>query len=230
MALSLRRRILLTVTPPAAADRGAGSRRLLEEVVGPLEPKQTELLIEARDSTERLLRLIEHLLALAKLQEGRVQLDLHPVEPVSVLRAAIDAAASRADDRRIDFVLHDEPGLPPIEVDAARFGRALNNLIDNALAFTDAGGKITLGATRADDGRICLTVSDTGIGIPAEHLPHVFDRFFRVPGRDRTPGTGLGLAIVREIVATHRGDIVCASEPGRGTTFRILLPAATEAS
>lgn len=203
---------------------------LLEEVVGPLEPKQTELLVEARDSTERLLRLIEYLLALARLEDGREQLDLRAIDPAALLRAAADAAASRAEDRRIEIALHEEPGLPPVEVDVVRLGRALDNLLDNALAYTEAGGKITLSASAAPDGRVCLTVSDTGIGIPTEHLSHVFDRFFRVPGRDRTPGTGLGLAIVREIVTAHHGEIACESEQGHGTTFRITLPAAKEAT
>lgn len=203
---------------------------LLEEVVGPLESKQTELLLEARDSTERLLRLIEHLLALARLEDGRERLEVRPVDPVTLLRAAADTAAARAEDQRIEVTVQDEPGLPPVAVDPTRLGHALNNLVDNALAYTEAGGQITLGATKADEGGVVLTVSDTGIGIPPEHLPQVFDRFFRVPGRDRTPGTGLGLAIVREIVTAHRGTITCDSAPGRGTTFRITLPAAAEAT
>ncbi|MFO0877426.1 MAG: ATP-binding protein [Gemmataceae bacterium] len=199
---------------------------LLEEVVGPLEPKQTELLIEARDSTERLLRLIEHLLALARLEDGREKLDLRDTDPVELLRAAVDAAASRAEDRRITIAVEDEPGLPPVEVDPDRFGQALNNLVDNALTYTEAGGTVTLAARATPEGEVCLTLSDTGIGIPAEYLPHVFDRFFRVPGRDQTPGTGLGLAIVREVVTAHRGEISCESRQGQGTTFRITLPAA----
>lgn len=203
---------------------------LLEEVVGPLEPKQIELLIEARDSTERLLKLIEHLLALAKLEDGRQQLDLRRTDPVSLLRAAVDAAAARAEDKHIEIEVQDDPGLPPIDVDPARFGQTLNNLLDNAITYTDAGGKITLSATATPEGRVCLTVSDTGIGIPPDSLPHVFDRFFRVPGRDQAPGTGLGLAIVREIVTAHQGEITCESEPGHGTTFRITLPTAKEAT
>lgn len=202
---------------------------LLEEVVGPLEPKQIELLMEARDSTERLLKLIEHLLALAKLEDGREQLNLYPVEAVSLLRAAADTVATRAEDKRIEVRIEDEPGLPRVMADEVRFGHALNNLLDNAITYTGAGGKVTLTA-EAEGGGVRLTVSDTGIGIPAEHVPHVFDRFFRVPGRERTPGTGLGLAIVREIVAAHGGEIRCESAEGEGTTFIIRLPAAGGAS
>ena len=70
-----------------------------------------------------------------------------------------------------------------------------------------------------------LTVADTGVGIAVEHLPHVFDRFFRIPGQSEEGGTGLGLAIVKEIVAAHNGEVACESEPGQGTTFRMILPA-----
>ena len=198
---------------------------LLEEVVGSLEPKQIELLIEARESTERLLKLIEHLLALAKLEDGREQLGRRPTDPGDLLRIASDEAKSRAEDKRITVVVDVPADLPRVMVDADRFGRAINNLVDNAITYTDEGGTVTLRAESAVDGRIQLSVRDTGIGIPPEYLPHVFDRFFRVPGRDEHPGTGLGLAIVREIVAAHGGTISAASEVGKGTRFEILLPA-----
>jgi signal transduction histidine kinase len=198
---------------------------LLEEVVGPLEPKQVELLVEARENTERLLKLIEHLLALVRLEDGREQLDLRAVVPAELLRAAADEVATRAEDRRIAVVVEAAPDAPAVAVDPVRFGRALSNLLDNAIAYTDPGGTVTLSAVPMRDSRVRIAVGDTGIGIPAESLPHVFDRFFRVPGRDRTPGTGLGLAIVREVVVAHGGEIICASELGRGTTFTITLPA-----
>ena len=201
---------------------------LLEEVIGPLEPKQVELLVEARENTERLLKLIEHLLSLAKLEDGREQLDLRAAAPADLLRAAADEVATRAEDKRVAVAVEAAPDVPLVIVDAVRLGRALNNLLDNAVTYTEPGGTVTLSAKRPADGRVTLTVSDTGIGIPPEHLPNVFDRFFRVPGRNSTPGTGLGLAIVREIVTAHGGVITCASEPGRGTTFDITLPASGE--
>lgn len=196
---------------------------LLEEVVGPLEPKQIELLLEARDSAERLLALIEQLLALAKLEEGRDPLDLRPTDPAALLRRAADEAAARAADRHVALTASAAPDLPRVGVDSERFARVLRNLIDNALAHTDPGGSVELRASPAD-GAVCLEVRDTGIGIPAEHLPHVFERFFRVPGREDRPGTGLGLAIVHEIVTVHGGTITCESAEGQGTTFRITLP------
>jgi two-component system, NtrC family, sensor histidine kinase KinB len=100
----------------------------------------------------------------------------------------------------------------------------LHNLLDNALRYTPPGGRIQLTAT-ADDGKVTLAVGDTGPGIPPEYLPHVFDRFFRVPGQSSEGGTGLGLAIVKEIVTAHHGSVTCESTVGVGTTFRITLPA-----
>jgi signal transduction histidine kinase len=100
----------------------------------------------------------------------------------------------------------------------------LNNLLDNALNYTDRGGRIRLSAAaQADD--VVLEVADTGCGIAAEHLPHLFEKFFRVPGQNRSTGSGLGLAIVQEIVAAHGGSVACESRVGVGTTFRIRLPA-----
>jgi signal transduction histidine kinase len=96
--------------------------------------------------------------------------------------------------------------------------------VDNALSNTEPGGKVTLSAIR-DGECVRLTVRDTGVGIPAEALPRVFTRFFRVPGAGRPGGTGLGLSIVREIVLAHGGEITCESEPGQGTAFHITLPA-----
>lgn len=198
---------------------------LLEEVVGPLEPKQVELLLEARESTEQLFRLIEHLLALAKLEEGEEPLELTQVDPVALLRAAADGAFSRAEDKRIEIKVVDAFGLPKVSVDETRFARALNNLIDNAIHYTEAGGKITLSASAPKPEQVVLSIADTGIGIPAQYVGRIFERFFQVPDRDHSPGTGLGLAIVREVVHAHHGEIACESGEGKGTTFRILLPA-----
>jgi signal transduction histidine kinase len=195
---------------------------LLEETVGPLTPKQTELLLDARDNAERLLNVIEHLLALARLEQGGEPLAPGPVTPWELLRAAADAARSRAADRHLEMVVEDDPGLPPVAADPVRLGHALNNLVDNALTWTEPGGRVTLSATPDGAGRVRLTVRDTGLGIPPEYLAHVFDKFFRVPGRGH--GTGLGLAIVREIVTSHGGAVSCESEPGRGTAFHLDLP------
>jgi signal transduction histidine kinase len=197
---------------------------LLEEAAGSLTPKQTELLLDARDNTERLLDMINNLLDLARIEEGRVQLRRVPQSPQALLRAAAETIKPRADGKEVALAVEAPDDLPPVAVDVERIGHALTNLLDNALTHTERGGRITLGANRAD-GAVVMSVADTGRGIPPEHLPHLFERFYRIPGQSQEAGTGLGLAIVREIVAAHGGSISCESYPGEGTTFRITLPA-----
>jgi signal transduction histidine kinase/HAMP domain-containing protein len=200
---------------------------LLEETVGPLAPKQLELLVDARDSAERLLVMINNLLDLARLERGRSQLHLRPEKPRELLQSATDAFRPQAEDRGIDLSTDAAGELPAVAVDAGQFQHALQNLLDNALVHTRQGGRITLSA-RAADGRVVFSVADTGCGIPAEYLPMVFERYFRVPGGASPGGSGLGLAIVREIVTAHGGTVECESRPGEATVFRMALPAWSE--
>lgn len=201
---------------------------LLDETVGPLTVKQTELLLDARDNADRLMKLIQQLLALAKLEDDRRAFEFTPTDLAALLRTAADTVAHRAEDKHLTVTVDTGADLPTVRVDAVRFGQVLNNLLDNAVTHTPPGGSVTLSA-QSNGGAVTLAVSDTGVGIPAADLPHVFERFFRVSGRD-APGTGLGLAIVREVVEAHGGAIRCESEEGKGTTFTITLPAHPERS
>lgn len=198
---------------------------LLEEKVGPLTPKQIELLVDARENTERLVGMVENLLDLARLESGARPLEVQPEPAVDLLRAAADAVRPRAEDRGIELVVDTAADLPAVAVDARQIGHALQNLLDNALRYTPRGGHIRLEGTPAG-AWVRLTVADTGAGIPAEYLPHVFERFFRVPGQSPDAGTGLGLAIVREIVTAHGGSVSCDSAPGAGTRVTLRLPVA----
>lgn len=197
---------------------------LLEEAVGPVTPKQAELLIDARDNAERLFTLVEQLLALARLEDRREFLSVGPCPVEELFRRAADAVAVRAADKSVSVVVEDVSAVPPVAADPIRFGHALDNLLANAVTYTPSGGTVTLSAT-ADGDRVRLTVADSGVGIPADQLPRVFERFFRVPDTEHPTGTGLGLAIVREIVAAHGGDVTCRSEVGIGTAFTITMPA-----
>jgi two-component system, NtrC family, sensor histidine kinase KinB len=196
---------------------------LLEEGLGPLSPKQVELLLDARDNSERLLGMINNLLDLARLESGGKRLDVKPERPADLLHQAANAVRHRAEDKGIQLQVEAAPDLPDMAADAEQIGHALHNLLDNALRYTDPGGRIHLGATAAN-GKVVLEVADTGKGIPPQYLPHVFDRFFRVPGQSEEGGTGLGLAIVREVVQAHGGSVACESPPGQGTTFTLTVP------
>jgi PAS domain S-box-containing protein len=196
---------------------------ILEEAVGPLTGKQTELLLDARDNAERLLARINTLLDLARLEQKREPLDLRPESPSALLEAVAESIRPRAADKGVELATDAPADMPSVFVDAARLRLALDNLLNNAVSYTERGGRITLSAS-AEDGRVTLTVADTGRGIPPEHLPHVFDKFFRVPGQSEAGGTGLGLAIAQEIVNAHGGSIHCESRLGAGTVFRVTLP------
>ena len=196
---------------------------LLEENVGPLTPKQLDLLVDARDNAERLLTMTNNLLDLARLEQGCSQLRLQPEQPAKLLQAAADAFRAQAVDKGIELVLGDVPDLPLVAADADQFQHAMANLLDNAIAHTPQGGRITLAAAPAE-GAVVFSVTDTGCGIPAEYLSLVFQKYFRVPGQTAAGGSGLGLAIVREIVTAHGGSVSCESQPGKETVFRVWLP------
>ncbi len=200
---------------------------LLEEAVGPLVPKQVELLVAARQDSDRLLAMINDLLDLTRIEQGRVLLDLVPTAPADLMAAAVARFDPRARDAGVELTGIDGGPLPPVLVDRERVEHVFDNLIGNALAKTGRGGSVRLSSTLDGPGdRVGFAVADSGEGIPPEHLPRVFERFYRVPG-SRSGGAGLGLAIAREIVVGHGGQIEVSSEPGRGTTFSFHLPVAT---
>jgi signal transduction histidine kinase/HAMP domain-containing protein len=198
---------------------------LLEEAIGPLTPKQLELLLDARENSERLLTVVNSLLDLARLEQGWGKLTICTESPATLLRTAADGIRPQAMDKGVEVTIDAPAGLPPVSIDVERMTHALRNLLDNAIAFTERGGRITLAAV-GEAGGVTLSVADTGVGIPAEYLPHIFERFLNIPGQSRESGTGLGLAIVKEIVTAHGGSIQCESQPGVGTVFKIHLPTA----
>src|SRR5262249_44744075 len=148
---------------------------LVEEAVGPLAPKQLELLLDARDNAERLLTMVNELLEMARLEQGEQPVDLRPERPLALLQAGADAVRPRAEDKGVELTVEPAEDLPEVAADPARLGHALENLVRNAVTYTDRGGRVTLSAL-AGDGSVTLAVADTGTGIPAEHLPHVFEK------------------------------------------------------
>jgi NtrC-family two-component system sensor histidine kinase KinB len=200
---------------------------LLEEVVGPLTPKQVELLLAARQDSDRLLAMVNDLLDLTRIEQGRVTLDRHPAPPADLIRAAVERFEVKARDVGVTLGAAVAPVLPAVLVNRERVGHVFDNLINNALAHTDDGGSVRLSA-EPDGETVRFAVADTGAGIAAEHLPRIFEKFYRVPGSRSRGGAGLGLAIAREIVVAHGGQIGVESRPGCGATFTFTLPTAQE--
>lgn len=198
---------------------------LLERVVGPLSPKQAELVVAARHDAERLRSTVEDLLDLTRIEQGRLRLVLTELRPDELVRRSLIASADPASAARIELSWKADASLPSVGVDLDRIMHVFSNLIDNALAHSHAGGHVLVTA-EPDGPNIRFSVSDNGDGIPAEHLDHIFDRFYRVPGSRSPHGAGLGLAIVREIVEAHGGEVGVQSTPGVGSTFSFTVPIA----
>lgn len=198
---------------------------LLSEKLGPLTPKQMELLAAAREDSDRLYRIIENLLDISRMEAGRSELELIPVSTGQIiLEAAEKMRASYL--AKGTALTTDVPGdIPPVLADTFRLESVFANLLNNALKNTPPGGQVTVSA-RAEGALVHFAVEDTGSGIPEEYLPHVFEKFFHVPGHGQEKGSGLGLSIVKEIIEAHGGKIAVSSAPGKGTRFTFTLKAA----
>ncbi len=198
---------------------------LLEKTVGALTTKQDELLLAARDDAERMLRILNDLLDLARLEAGDAQLNKEPAAPAELLQGVIAETAERASAKGLKLSCMVEPDLPAVSVDRQRISHVFTNLITNAIKHSPLGGEIFLRAAPAGDNCVSFSVSDQGPGVPEEYQTRIFDRFFRVPGQTRT-GAGLGLSIAREITVAHGGRIGLKSAAGKGSTFYVVLTAA----
>jgi NtrC-family two-component system sensor histidine kinase KinB len=196
---------------------------LLEKTLGPLSEPQAEMLESARDDADRLLRILDSLLDLARLEAGASMLERSPMAVDEIVPAIADEARTFVAAAGQELAVWVEPGLDFVNVDAVRLRHVFINLLTNASKYTPRGGKITLSASAAPLGFVKFAVQDTGDGIPPEAVPRLFDRFYRVPGQMK-PGAGIGLAISREIVVAHGGSIGCSSTVGTGTEFHFLMP------
>lgn len=205
-------------------------RAHLENLLDGVERPEPETLQVMLAQSERLGRLVDQLLELSRLESGDVPMrrESLPLRPL-VARVLSEIKVTRA-NRDVDLAELVPDDLPPVFADPERVHQVLFNLLDNAVRFTPAGGRITVTASRRN-GSIDVTVADTGPGIEPEHLPRLFERFYRVDqARSRDDGgTGIGLAIARSVVEAHGGRIWAESELGRGSTFTFELPVADAA-
>lgn len=198
---------------------------LLEEKVGSLNEKQTELLLEAREGSDRLVSIIDSLLSINISANGK--LSTAAVSPDSLIDSAEMIFSADAKDRGIELSCIRDGSLADVLADKDAVSHVFVNLISNSLRFTPPGGRITVSA-REDGEFVCFAVRDTGYGISKEHLEHIFERFYRVPGQAGGSGTGLGLTIVKEIITAHGGQVAAESAEGTGTEFSFTLPVVKE--
>ena len=200
------------------------SRALLDRVMADDAGKDNAYRI-IEDESRRLLRLVEGLLDLSRIESGAVQVELARVEVRPLVAHVAELFALRAADLDVRLeVLSEE--VPEVLGDWDRLEQVLGNLVDNALRHTAQGGQVLLSMRRESDSSVGIGVADTGVGIPEESLPHLFDRYYRTDRPGAQGGTGLGLAIARELVRAQGGEIQVSSRPGAGTTFRVILRAA----
>ena len=185
-----------------------------------------DFLERIRGDIARMTTLVEELLELSSLQSGQVPVHLAPISLDDVVEEIVERFGFTASASQIELVACLPPDLPYVMGEERKLDQVLTNLVENALRFTPDGGRITL-AAKADAQWINLIVSDTGVGIPREHLPHVFERFYKVDRSRSEHGTGLGLAISKHLVQAHGGELSATSVEGEGSEFTVKLRRAT---
>ncbi len=208
-------------------------------VAGELNEQQREFVQRARASSEHLYALLEDLLLISRAEIGQVRLNRDVINLQDIITNAVEELEVTASDHAVTIEVQLPSDLPPLYADAVRMQHVLRNLVSNALRFTPAGGQITVSAsiTHEESGfeitpgieaqkLLKLQVSDTGSGIAADALEHIFERFYQVSGvmSRSSGGQGLGLAIVKMIVELHGGQVTVVSTPDQGSTFTCLLP------
>jgi signal transduction histidine kinase len=207
-------------------------RAHLENLLDGVEEPNPALLAVMLQQSDRLTRLVDQLLDLSRMESGDLPLSLEPVQLSGLVDRVMSEVAVARPERARTLRAHNEvpSDLPGVPADPERIHQVLFNLLDNAFRFTPDGGSVTVRAV-VEDGSCEVSVEDTGPGIPKEHLPLVFERFYRVdPSRSRGDGgTGIGLAIARSIVDAHGGRIWAESVEGSGSVFRFVLPVSVPA-
>jgi signal transduction histidine kinase len=183
-----------------------------------------QALSETLVEVQHLTRISENLLFLARGSAGHVTLSFARIDLARFVRAGVEELRQPAEEKRLELRFDAGPEPVWILADQNRLKQVVHNLLENAIRYTEKG-RIEV-SVRPENGQALLRVSDTGVGIDEKEMPFIFDRFFRSDRARRAykGGSGLGLSIVRWIVESHKGTIAAESQPGRGTTFRVLFP------
>ena len=199
---------------------------LAEQAVGPLTPKQGDLVFAAREECDRLQSIVDELLDLSRIQADRIELRLGQHDPEALVHEAIEAQRSAAATRQVQLSSELLPDTPEVTADRERILLVLANLLANAIRYSPAGGTVTVRAI-PQGGMLRVEVSDQGPGVPADYQQAIFEKYVRIPGASPS-GAGLGLFIASEIVHAHGGEIGVDSIPGHGATFWFTVKLAPE--
>jgi two-component system, NarL family, sensor histidine kinase BarA len=230
---------------PLTSVIGYSEMLLDESLAGPLNPEQRDYVKTIMDKGESLLGLITQILDISRAESGNLRLHLSDFDPTPVARAATTSIVPQAAKKQIALDIKIAPSLPFIRGDKEKVGQIIVNLLGNAVKFTPQAGRISLevdlwtgprpAATPqepaspfdlGEENFLRIVVADSGVGIPADKLGAIFERFFQVDNSSTREfgGTGLGLSIVKSFVEAHRGEILVASTPGQGSRFTVLIP------
>jgi signal transduction histidine kinase len=222
-----RRQLLADVShelmTPLTAIRGYAETLALPQFT-PASPEGQRAVRVIQEEGQRIERLVGDLLDLARFEAGGISLTLETVSVDEVFERVTERHAREAQDKGVSVIADPLDADLRVTADPHRLEQAVQNLASNALRHTPPGGTVRLSAARTGTG-VVLRVSDSGVGIPAEHLPHVFDRFYKADRSRTQSGSGLGLSIVKAIVERQGGTVSVRSTPGVETVFEITLPA-----
>jgi len=174
------------------------------------------------EECDRLWTMINTMLDISEAEAGVSPLSVDEIDLSVLVKEACDLFQPLAKEKGLQVEVNTPPQCP-LQADKAKLQRVFANLLDNAIKYTPDGGSITV-AVKEGPKEVAISVSDTGIGISSNEIPHIFDRFFRADGSRSQPGAGLGLSLVRAIVRRHGGEIKVSSSPGAGSTFTVVLP------
>lgn len=222
----MRRQLIGDVThelrTPLTAIKGS-----MEGLMDNILPPTDETFEQIHQEADRLSRLVDDLQELSRVEARAYKLDLVPVAVADLIKAALKLLGRQYEEKGVALTSSLLPTLPPVRVDTDRIGQVLINLIGNALQYTPEGGSVNISAEQKGND-VYISVKDNGVGIPPEHLPHIFDRFYRVDksrSRRAGGGSGIGLTIAKSLVEAHGGKIWAASDGnGKGSTFIFTLP------
>ncbi len=201
-------------------------RMLLDGDIGKLSPEQIDFLKKGYQSNERMITLINDLLNVARIEEGRFIYELASCSLVGIINKVVNNLAETVKEEKIKIIFEKpQKPLPEIKLDKEKISIVIQNLLDNAIRFNQPGGKVTV-SVKYDKLNLEVMIKDTGIGIPIGQQRRIFDKFFRADNaiKEETEGTGLGLFICKNIIKAHKGKIWFESKKNKGTTFWFSIP------